>query len=301
MGDADDSYDFTALDPFVARLRQGYVLVMGNRFLGGISPGAMPPLNRYLGNPVLSFLGALFFKSPCRDFHCGLRGFERQAMLDLDLRTAGMEFASEMVVKAALRGIATTEVPTTLRPDGRGRRPHLRPWRDGWAHLKILLLHSPRWLYLYPGLVMTIGGLGFMALLALADSVSVAGVTFQVHSMLASGVIGLLGVQTLSFAMLARQLALRDGLLPAAVPLLLQRWATLERMAILGLTMGALGLLGLVLAASHWAATGFGALQGIGTMRAVVPSLVAMGVGLQLLLSGFLSAMIDLPRSDPSE
>ncbi len=160
MGDADDSYDFSELDLFMAKLREGYALVMGNRFRGGIKPGAMPPLNRYLGNPVLSFLGVLFFKSPCRDFQCGLRGFERQAILDLGLVTTGMEFASEMVVKAALRGIPATEVPTTLSPDGRGRKPHLRPWRDGWAHLKFLLLHSPRWLYLYPGLAMTIGGLG---------------------------------------------------------------------------------------------------------------------------------------------
>ena len=302
MGDADDSYDFSDLDLFVAKLREGYALVMGNRFRGGIKPGAMPPLNRYLGNPVLSFLGALFFKSPCRDFHCGLRGFERQAMLDLGLVTTGMEFASEMLVKAALRHIPTAEVPTTLSPDGRGQKPHLRPWRDGWAHLKFLLLHSPRWLYLYPGLTMTIGGLGAMALLALLDSVTLAGVTLQVHSMLAAGVIGLLGVQTLTFAMLARQLAQRDGLLPAGPSFRrLRRWATLERMAVLGLVAAAAGLAGLILAAGHWAALGFGSLRGQATMRVVVPSLVGMGVGLQLLLSGFLSAMIDLPRADRSD
>lgn len=302
MGDADDSYDFSELDLFMAKLREGYALVMGNRFRGGIKPGAMPLLNRYLGNPVLSFLGVLFFKSPCRDFQCGLRGFERQAILDLGLVTTGMEFASEMVVKAALRGIPATEVPTTLSPDGRGRRPHLRPWRDGWAHLKFLLLHSPRWLYLYPGLAMTIGGLGLMALLALFDSIAIGGATLQVHSMLAAGVIGLLGVQTLTFALLARQLAQRDGLMPAGPSFQrLRRWATLERMAMLGVIAAALGLAGLVIAAGHWAALGFGNLQGRATMRVVVPSLVAMGVGLQLLLSGFLSAMIDLPRADPDQ
>ena len=299
MGDADESYDFSDLDGFLVRLREGYGLVVGNRFRGGIAPGAMPTLNRYLGNPVLSFLGALFFRSPCRDFHCGLRGFERRAILDLGLVTTGMEFASEMVVKAALRGIPTAEVPTTLRPDGRGRRPHLRPWRDGWAHLKFLLLHSPRWLYLYPGLAMTVGGLGLMTALALVHEISLAGVTLQVHSMLAAGIIGLLGVQTLTFAMLARQLGARDGLLPPAAPVFgrLRRWATLERMVGLGLLLGAAGLTGLVLAASRWATAGFGPLQVVATMRAVVPSLVAMGVGLQLVLSGFLSAMIDLPRA----
>jgi hypothetical protein len=300
MGDADDSYDFSALDGFVARLRAGDALVVGNRFRGGIAPGAMPTLNRYLGNPVLSFLGALFFHSPIRDFHCGLRGFQRQAILDLGLVTTGMDFASEMVVKAALRRLPTSEVPTTLKSDGRGRRPHLRPWRDGWAHLKFLLLHSPRWLYLYPGLVMTVGGLGFMTLLALADEITFLGVTFQVHSMLAAGIIGLLGVQMLTFALLARQLASRDGLLPPHPAFSrFRRWATLERMVALGLILGIAGLLGLIAAASRWAATGFGPLQVIATMRAVVPSLVAMGVGLQLLLSGFLSAMIDLPRAGP--
>ena len=160
MGDADDSYDFGELDGFVAKLREGFALVVGNRFRGRIEPGAMPLLNRYLGNPVLSFIGALFFKTPCRDFHCGLRGFDRRTILGLGLVMPGMEFASEMVVRAALQGISTAEVPIVLSPDGRGRPPHLRPWRDGWRHLKFLLMHSPRWLYLYPGLVMAAGGVG---------------------------------------------------------------------------------------------------------------------------------------------
>ena len=193
MGDADDSYDFSALDGFVAKLREGYALVVGNRFRGGIRPGAMPVLNRYLGNPVLSFIGALLFKTPVADFHCGLRGFDRRAILDLGLVMPGMEFASEMVVKAAMRGLRTAEVPIVLHPDGRGRPPHLRPWRDGWRHLKFLLMHSPRWLYLYPGLVMAIGGLGGMILLAALGSIRIFGIELQVHSMLAAGIIGLLG------------------------------------------------------------------------------------------------------------
>ena len=297
MGDADESYDLGALDGFLARLREGYGLVMGNRFIGTIRPGAMPPLNRYLGNPVLSFLGALFFKSACGDFHCGLRGFDRQVILSLGLVMTGMEFASEMVVKAALRGIRVAEVPVVLSPDGRGRPPHLRPWRDGWRHLKFLLMHSPRWLYLYPGLAMAGGGLGAMTILALSGSVVIAGVQLQVHSMLAAGVLGLLGVQTLTFAVLARQFAVREGFLPATRNLVrLRRWATLERVVAAGIFLLLAGLGGLGLAAVHWALTGFGPLDYAQTMRAVVPSLVAMGIGLQLVLSGFLSGILDLPR-----
>ena len=297
MGDADESYDLGALDGFLARLREGYGLVMGNRFLGTIRPGAMPPLNRYLGNPVLSFLGALFFKSACGDFHCGLRGFDRQVILSLGLVMTGMEFASEMVVKAALRGIRVAEVPVVLSPDGRGRPPHLRPWRDGWRHLKFLLMHSPRWLYLYPGLAMAGGGLGAMTILALSGSVVIAGVQLQVHSMLAAGVLGLLGVQTLTFAVLARQFAVREGFLPATRNLVrLRHWATLERVVAAGIFLLLAGLVGLGLAAVHWALTGFGPLDYAQTMRAVVPSLVAMGIGLQLVLSGFLSGILDLPR-----
>jgi glycosyltransferase involved in cell wall biosynthesis len=303
MGDADDSYDFSNLDAFTAKLREGFALVMGNRFLGGIKPGAMPFLNRYLGNPVLSFVGSLFFKTPAGDFHCGLRGFDRKAILDLGLVMPGMEFASEMVVRAALRGLKTAEVPTTLSPDGRGRPPHLRPWRDGWRHLKFLLLHCPRWLYLYPGLVMTIGGLGGMSLLALAGSIRVFGVQLQVHSMLAAGIIGLLGMQTLSFAVLARELAQRQGFLPPS-PLLEKFWrqASLERAALAGSVLLLGGLIGLLLAIAHWVITGLGPLDYASTMRAVVPSLIAMGVGLQLVLSAFLAGILELPpvsRGDP--
>jgi hypothetical protein len=297
MGDADDSYDFGDLDGFISRLRDGNALVMGNRFKGGIRPGAMPFLNRYLGNPVLSFIGVLFFKGASGDFHCGLRGFDRKAILDLGLFMPGMEFASEMVVKAVVNGLPIAEVPIVLHPDGRGRPPHLRPWRDGWRHLKFLLMHSPRWLYLYPGLIMTLGGLGLMTLLALAGSISVGSIVLQVHSMLAAGVIGLLGVQTLSFAVLARQFAVREGYLPSTSILdRVRRWATMERITLTGVIVLLAGLSGLLLAVLGWAMLDFGALDYSLTMRAVVPSLVAMGVGLQLVLSGFLSGLLDLPR-----
>jgi len=302
MGDADDSYDFDALDGFVSKLREGFSLVMGNRFRGGIRPGAMPFLNRYLGNPVLSFIGALFFKAPIGDFHCGLRGFDRRAILDLGLVMPGMEFASEMVVKAAMRGLPTAEVPIVLHPDGRGRPPHLRPWRDGWRHLKFLLMHSPRWLYLYPGLVMAVGGLGGMILLALTGSIRIFGIALQVDSMLAAGIIGLLGMQTLSFALLARELAQRRGFLPPS-PMQARFWrqASLERAALAGILLLLGGLIGLVAATLHWGAIGFGNLDLAQTMRGVVPSLVAMGVGLQLVLSAFLAGILELPSVTKGE
>ena len=297
MGDADDSYDFSDLDGFVAKLRSGNALVMGNRFKGGIRPGAMPFLNRYLGNPVLSFIGVLFFKNATGDFHCGLRGFDRKAILGLGLFMPGMEFASEMVVKAAVNGLPIAEVPVVLHPDGRGRPPHLRPWRDGWRHLKFLLMHSPRWLYLYPGLFMAAGGLGLMTLLALAGSISIGGIVLQAHSMLAAGIIGLLGVQTLSFAVLARQFAVREGYLPSTSILdRVRRWATMEKITLTGVIVLLAGLAGLLLSVLRWAMLDFGALDYAQTMRAIVPSLVAMGVGLQLVLSGFLSGILDLPR-----
>ena len=290
MGDADDSYDFSDLDPFVEKLRGGTALVMGNRFAGGIEPGAMPFLNRYLGNPVLSFIGA---------FNCGLRGFDRRAILSLGLFMPGMEFAPEMVVKAVVNRLSIAEVPITLHPDGRGRSPHLRPWRDGWRHLKFLLMHSPRWLYLYPGLVMTFGGLGLMTLLALAGSVTILGIQLQGHTMLAAGIFGLLGVQTMSFAVLARQFAVREAYLPSNTLLdRLRRWGTMERVTVMGVVVLLAGFAGLLLAVLHWAMLDFGALDYAATLRAIVPSLVAMGVGLQLVLSGFLSGMLELPRID---
>src|SRR6201997_4462303 len=186
MGDADDSYDFTHLMPFVNELRKGSDLVMGNRFEGGIEPGAMPPLHKYLGNPVLSFVGRLFFRSKIGDFHCGLRGFRRDSAIALGLQATGMEFASEMVVKATLAKQKITEVPTTLKKDGRSRKPHLRSFRDGWRHLRFLLLFSPRWLFFYPGLVLLLLGLGFGAAVA-TGPLNIGGVNFDVDTLVACG------------------------------------------------------------------------------------------------------------------
>ena len=213
MGDADQSYDFGDLDRFIAELRGGADLVMGNRFAGGIEDGAMPALHKYLGNPVLSTLGRLFFRSPVRDFHCGLRGFRRDRAMALDLRTTGMEFASELVVKATLSGQRLVEVPTKLRPDGRSRPPHLRSWRDGWRHLRFLLLYSPRWLFLYPGTAAMI--IGVLGMVLLGSAIWAPGQGRFAEALLI-GACGLVtaGFQAVLFAVLAREFAASQRLLP---------------------------------------------------------------------------------------
>ena len=298
MGDADDSYDFETLDPFLDRLRAGDALVMGNRFKGGIAKGAMPFLHRYLGNPVLSAIGKLFFAIPVNDFHCGLRGFSRQAILDLQLSTTGMEFASEMVVKAALNGLPMSEAPTTLKPDGRSRAPHLKTWRDGWRHLRFLLLHSPKWLFIYPGAAMLAGGVALSALLALGPVQLTPKVQIDVHSMLAACFAVILGVQLIMFGALARRYGELEGFLPATRKTL--------RKLVLGLTLEtvlrgagvifALGLVGAVWAVWGWAASGFGPIAYEGAMRGLMLSLTAITVGVQLAASGFLASVFTLRR-----
>ena len=297
MGDSDDSYDFSALEGFVAALRQGQQLVMGNRFAGGIRPGAMPPLHRYLGNPVLSFVGRLFFRSPVRDFHCGLRGFERQAMLALDLQSPGMEFASEMVVKATLAGLRITEVPTTLSPDGRDRPPHLRSWRDGWRHLRFLLVHSPAWLFMFPGLLLMALGLGLAVPLTFGP-LPLGPITLDVHTLLYGVVIAGVGFQMLLFAGASSLHAVRIGVLPALPPGLgwVQR-ITLERALLFGV---ALALAGAALALGTvwlWSGTGFRAIDPTRLMRLAIPAAGLMLAGTQVATLGFLLEYIRLaPR-----
>ena len=213
MGDADDSYDFREVAPFVEKLRQGFDLVMGNRFQGGIRPGAMPFLHQYLGNPVLSFIGRLFFKSPVSDFHCGLRGFRRDPILELNLRTTGMEFASEMVVKASLQKLRMTEVPTILYPDGRSRPSHLRTWRDGWRHLCFLLLYSPRWLFLYPGILLVTVGVIFSAIL-LVTPVRIGNINFDIGTLLYATLFIIVGLQSIIFSFFTKIFGISQGLLP---------------------------------------------------------------------------------------
>jgi len=297
MGDADDSYDFANLSPFIAKLRDGYDLVMGNRFAGGIKPGAMPLLNRYLGNPVLTAIARLLFRRPAvHDFHCGLRGFSRDAVLSMNLRTTGMEFASEMVVKAVLNGMRIAEVPTTLSPDGRGRPPHLRRWRDGWRHLRFLLLYSPRWVFVYPGMLLMMLGLAGMLWL-IPGPRAMGGVVFDVHTLLfaAAGVI--VGFQAVFLGIFTKIFGVVEGLLPRDRRLELAfRYVNLE----VGLTVGAALLAsGLVLALHGlrlWEASGFGPLAVATTLRIAIPSVCLMVLGSQTVLYSFVLSFVGLRR-----
>src|SRR5215831_16619246 len=297
MGDADDSYDFSRLDAFVERLRAGHPLVMGNRFKGGIHPGAMPWLHRYLGNPVLSFIGRLLFNAKVGDFHCGLRGFDRQAVMSLDLRTPGMEFASELVVKAALAGWSIAEVPTTLDPDRRGRPSHLRSWRDGWRHLRFLLLFSPRWLFLYPGLALLLVGVSMTTALYFSP-LRVGGLGLDVHSMLYASAGALLGVQLCLFALFARVSAQLAGLLPPQPSMQrLLRWVTLERGLLFGVGIALLGLIWSATTFWRWSETGFGALDPRVVMRDTIPAATLMVAGMELFLASFLLSVLRLRES----
>ncbi len=294
MGDADDSYDFTQLDGFVARLREGDALVMGNRFTGGIRPGAMPTLNRYLGNPVLSFIGRWLFAAPVGDFHCGIRGFDRRAILALDLRAAGMEFASEMVVKATLAGLRISEVPTTLSPDGRGRPPHLRPWRDGWRHLRFMLLRSPRWLFLYPGLALTLVGLVLASVLTFR-SIPIPGVfTLDINGLLYFAIAAVVGVQVSFFGLFAEALARKLNLrVDHGLPETLLRLASLEGSIALGAALVLAGLAGAAYAVVRWGEQSFGPLIPSQMMRITIPSVTTLAIGTQILFGGFLLGFIE--------
>lgn len=294
MGDADCSYDFSRLQGFVDELRRGSELVMGNRFRGHIHSGAMPALHRYLGNPVLSFLGRLFFRVPIGDFHCGLRGFRRDSILRLGLVTPGMEFASEMVAKAALAGLRIAEVPTDLRPDGRSRPPHLRPWRDGWRHLRFLLLFSPRWLFLYPGLALLLGGSGgFLALRH--GAVQFVDIGLDIHSLLYMAGAVILGAQWVQLALLTRWVGVLAGVVPRPRWMVrLSRLASVERGVALGLTLLAAGLWWSVDLAQAWGGTGFGPLDPRVTMRQAIPAVTLMVLGMQAAAGALFAGAIKL-------
>jgi hypothetical protein len=294
MGDADDSYDFSRLDGFLEKLREGYPLVMGNRFRGGIRRGAMPALHRYLGNPVLSFIGRLFFGTGVGDFHWGLRGFERARALSLDLRTPGMEFASELVVKAALAGWRIAEVPTTLDPDGRGRPSHLRSWHDGWRHLRFLLLFSPRWLFLYPGLALLGVGLALTAALYFAP-LHIRGAGLDIHTMLYGASATLLGLQLCLFALFARVSAQSAGLLPRRPALeRLLAIASLERGLLAGLALVLCGLGWSAAAFWDWRQAGFGPLDPRVVMRDTIPASALIVGGMEIMLASFLLSVLRL-------
>ena len=301
MGDADDSYDFATLGPFISQLRAGYDLVMGNRFLGGIKPGAMPALHRYLGNPVLTTLGRLFFRSPVGDFHCGLRGFSKSAVTKLNLQTTGMEFASEMVVKATLHSMRVTEVPTILSPDGRSRAPHLRSWRDGWRHLRFLLLYSPRWLFLYPGGLLMLAGL--MVMLWLVPGPGVIGdVRFDVHTLLYGAAAIIIGFQSILFAVFTKIFAISEGLLPEDPRLSRAfQYVTLELGLIVALVLISAGLGGSVYAYWYWDRVSFGNLDPAQTMRVVIPAVTCLTIGCQTLFSSFFLSILGLKRRSGAE
>jgi glycosyltransferase involved in cell wall biosynthesis len=292
MGDSDDSYDFTSLSPFVQKLREGYDLVMGNRFAGGILPGAMPWHHRYIGNPVLSFIGRLFFKSPVKDFHCGLRGFTKEAFDRLDLQTGGMEFASEMVIKASMLGFKICEVPTILSPDGRDRPPHLRSWRDGWRHLRFMLIYSPTWVFFIPGIVLMVVGFA-LGLWIFLFPVEIYGINLEINSMLYSSVIILLGFSSFLFSVIAwtygyqNQLILKNKFI-----IRFHEYFRLEKGLLLGALLFAIGIFVGIDIYITWGNTGFGELDPhIFTKRAIFSTLFIL-LGSNITMGSFLLSII---------
>jgi glycosyltransferase involved in cell wall biosynthesis len=297
MGDADGSYDFGHIEAFIERLRAGDELVMGNRFAGGIEEGAMPFLNRYLGNPVLSFVGRLLFPSSIHDFHCGLRAFDRDILAKLDLQSPGMEFASEMVVKATLQELRISEVPTTLSHDLRSRPPHLRPWRDGWRHLRFLFLFSPRWLFFYPGLaLMLVGAVAMIALMP--GTLDLFGTRFDVHTMVYASAMTVVGYQAILFAVFARVYAMTEGFLPAQHGLeRLMRRINLEVGLISGALLTLAGVVLAIVALAIWGGGGFDELDYRDTLRIVIPSATLLMLGVQTVLGSFFLSILGIRQT----
>jgi glycosyltransferase involved in cell wall biosynthesis len=298
MGDSDDSYDFSQLDAFVDHLRGGADLVMGNRFKGGIARNAMPPLHRYFGNPVLSTIGRVFYRTPIGDFHCGLRGFSRSAILGLKLNTPGMEFASEMVIRATLMGLKVSEVPTVLSPDGRSRPPHLRSWRDGWLHLKLLLTFAPYWLFYYPGLLLLgLGTMGFTALMF--GPLQIGGVTFDIASLILATGLVLTGYQMVCFYALARVFAVRFGLLPTSDRFeRLRGRITVNAACLLGGGLMLVALAATAGAVGIWGAAGFGSLDPVTIVRPAALATVSAALGAQTITTGFLWGLLNQRIAD---
>ncbi|MAM27713.1 MAG: dolichol-P-glucose synthetase [Flavobacteriaceae bacterium] len=296
MGDADDSYDFSNMMPYLLKLREGYDLVMGNRFKGGIEKGAMPFLHKYLGNPVLSFIGRLFFNSKIGDFHCGLRGFSKEAFTRMELKTTGMEFASEMIVKASLKDMKIAEVPTTLSPDGRSRPPHLNTWRDGWRHLRFLVLYSPKWLFYYPGFILFFLGLIASAILVY-NPVTIGSVTFDVHTLLFTAVSLLIGFQFIVFYGLTKVFTVENGLLPKSKNYDRQfQFINLEKGLIVGAVLIIVGVVLSILAYNYWHDLNFGDITNSNTLRIVIPAVTTMLLGVQVILFSLFFSILGLKR-----
>ena len=296
MGDSDDSYDFSNLLPFVEKLRAGYELVMGNRLTGGIRPGAMPWKNRWIGTPALSAIGRLFFRCPVGDFNCGLRAFSADAFRKMALRTTGMEFASEMIVKATLLKLKIAEVPTTLSPDGRSRPPHLRPWRDGWRHLRFMFLYSPRWLFLYPGLLLTLLG-GITGAWLIPQPRTVGDITLDIHTLLFCAVGVLVGFQAILFAIFSKTFAITEGLLPRDIKMDKVFAAFhLESWLVAGILLVMIGMVEAFRGISVWERHGFGPLIPAHVMRIAIPSGLSLALGFQIVFSAFFLSLLRMAR-----
>lgn len=293
MGDSDDSYNFLNLMPFVEKLREGYELVMGNRFKGGIEPGAMPPLHRYIGNPVLSFIGRVLYHSNIKDFHCGLRGYNRESILKLNLHTTGMEYASEMVVQATLHKLKICEVPTTLRKDGRDRPPHLRSWSDGWRHLTFLLMHSPNWLFLYPGLIFFIIGLVFSIVLTIGP-VTLGSTTFSINTLLYSAMSTILGLQLILFFVLTKKYAAKTKFIPITKFDQKLIKFTMNKGILIGACLLFLGIAGAIESVVIWSDTGFGNLTPEHMFRLTIPVLILIVCGIQLIFNSFFLGILEI-------
>lgn len=296
MGDSDDSYDFTQLGDFVAKLNEGYDLVMGNRYHGEIRQGAMPFLHRFLGNPVLSWIGRLFFGCPVGDFQCGLRAFRKDAIERLELQTTGMEFSTEMVVKATLFDLRIIEIPTTLSPDGRDRPPHLRTWRDGWRYLRFLLLYSPRWLFLYPGAILFLLGTA-VGLWLLPRPRTIGGVTFDYHTLLFCAMAILIGFQSINFAVFTKTFAVTEHLVPEDPRLTKAfRYVTLETGLTVGILLILAGAATWIFGLGYWRSHHFGALDPDKTLRIVIPGFVSLTLGIEIVLSSFFISVLGMGR-----
>jgi glycosyltransferase involved in cell wall biosynthesis len=297
MGDSDDSYDFSRIEGFVEKFKAGFGLVMGCRLPSGggtIMPGAMPWKNRWIGNPSLSLIGRVFFRCPARDFHCGLRGFTKTAYRAMELQTTGMEFASEMVIKATLKGLRITEVPITLHPDGRSRPPHLKPWRDGWRHLRFMLIYSPRWLFLVPGLVLALAGTLFGALLAFGP-LQAGGVKFDAGTLAVASMSVIIGGQLLAFAFFTKVFAIGEGLLPQDPKFArVFKFFSLEKGICLGLAVLALGAGLLLHAVWVWRQAGYGTLPYGENMRRLIPAVTLITAGIQVVFSSFFMSVLGL-------
>ncbi len=298
VGDSDASYDFYRLMPFLKKLREGADLVIGNRFKGGIEPGAMPWKNRYIGNPILSAIGWMFFGVPVKDFHCGLRGYSVESFKKLNIKTSGMEFASEMIIKAALLNFKIEEVPTTLKPDGRNRPPHLRPWRDGWRHLRFMLIFSPKWLFLYPGIILFLLGLLTSAILTL-NPVRISGTSFDVHTLLYTSVFSLIGFQLILFSIFTRIYTYAEGITPLDKNIrYFEKESLLETGVIIGTCLILLAFIGSLIALMQWKSFGFGELNPSSTLRLVIPSVLALALGIQIIFASFFIGVLQIKLRD---